>query len=107
MSKFDAANIEAAHTQRHLDAIPQSEPARSTVKPIVMGKPKCVQCDATVREMERHGITFEYVDLTEDAAAMELATSLGHRSAPVVVWGVHNWSGFMPDKIRAIADASK
>ena len=70
---------------------------------IVYSKPSCVQCTATTREMERRGIEFQYVDLTEDAQAMQAVVEMGYRQAPVVVAGDDHWSGFRPDKIGAIA----
>lgn len=70
---------------------------------IVYSKPSCVQCTATTREMDRKGIEYTYVDLTEDDAAMEAVTNMGYRQAPVVVAGEDHWAGFRPDKIGALA----
>ena len=69
----------------------------------VYSKPACVQCTATTREMDRKGIEYSYIDLTEDADAMATVTSMGYRQAPVVVAGDDHWAGFRPDKISALA----
>ncbi|MCK0117004.1 NrdH-redoxin [Isoptericola sp. S6320L] len=69
-------------------------------KVTVLSKPGCVQCDATVRALEKKGIDFVRVDVTDDAEALDLARGLGYLSAPVVVTpeGEH-WAGFRPDRI--------
>lgn len=65
-------------------------------------KPNCVQCDATKRALEKTGLAYVTVDLTQDAAALEQVQQWGYRSAPVVVAGDDHWSGFRPDKISEI-----
>lgn len=69
----------------------------------VYSKPACVQCDATYRALDKNGIPYAIVDLTQDADALELVRSLGYLQAPVVVAGDKHWSGFRPDQITALA----
>jgi glutaredoxin-like protein NrdH len=69
----------------------------------VYSKPACVQCDATYRALDKHGITYDVVDLTQDPTALELVRSLGYLQAPVVIAGDAHWSGFRPDQIAALA----
>ncbi len=69
----------------------------------VYSKPACVQCTATTRALEAKGISFDLVDLTEDAAAMAMVQGLGYRQAPVVVAGEEHWAGFRPDLIGQLA----
>ncbi|MFK7838694.1 MAG: glutaredoxin-like protein NrdH [Bdellovibrionales bacterium] len=71
---------------------------------VVYSKPACVQCTATTREMDRKGIPYQYVDLTEDDAAMNLVRGLGYMQAPVVVAGEEHWAGFRPDKIATLVE---
>ncbi len=68
----------------------------------VYSKPACVQCDATYRALDRSGLAYQVVDITEDAAAREYVLSLGYLQAPVVVAGPDHWSGYRPDRIRAL-----
>lgn len=75
-----------------------AQPATVTV----YAKPLCVQCDATKRAMNKAGITYDVVDITEDEAALAHVKALGHAQAPVVVAGEDHWSGFRPDKIKAL-----
>ncbi len=41
----------------------------------VYSKPTCVQCDATYRALDKHGIAYDVVDLTQDPTALELVRS--------------------------------
>ena len=72
----------------------------------VYTKPSCVQCNATERALLKAGLSYEEVDLTNDADALEWVKTLGYQSAPVVLAGEDHWSGFRPDKIKALAPAS-
>lgn len=69
----------------------------------VYTKPSCVQCNMTYRALDKNGIEYNTVDITEDAAALELIKGMGYMQAPVVVAGEDHWSGFQPDKINALA----
>ncbi|MDO8143018.1 MULTISPECIES: glutaredoxin-like protein NrdH [Isoptericola] len=69
----------------------------------VYSKPSCVQCDATYRALDRKGVEYSVVDITEDAQALEMVRELGYLQAPVVVAGDTHWSGFRPDQISALA----
>lgn len=85
------------------------------------GKPRCVQCTASERELKKIGVDFEkdghrivlgettyiHADATTDENR-EVAMGLGYTQAPVmtvVVDGeiVDHWSGFRPDKIKESA----
>ncbi|RMI09693.1 glutaredoxin-like protein NrdH [Cellulomonas triticagri] len=70
----------------------------------VYSKPSCVQCTATYRAMDKAGLQYEVVDITEDADARDYVMSLGHLQAPVVVADGNHWSGYRPDQIKALAD---
>jgi glutaredoxin-like protein NrdH len=69
----------------------------------VFSKPACVQCDATYRALNKQGLEYTVVDITEDAQALESVKALGYQQAPVVFAGGDHWSGFRPDKIKALA----
>jgi glutaredoxin-like protein NrdH len=70
----------------------------------VYSKPSCVQCNATYRAMDKAGLQYEVVDITEDADVRDYVMSLGHLQAPVVVADGDHWSGYRPDQIKALAD---
>lgn len=69
----------------------------------VYTKPACVQCNATYKALDKKGITYSVVDITEDPDARDYVMSLGYLQAPVVVAGEEHWSGFRPDRIRELA----
>ncbi|ACZ32452.1 glutaredoxin-like protein NrdH (plasmid) [Xylanimonas cellulosilytica DSM 15894] len=69
----------------------------------VYSKPACVQCEATYRALDKKGLEYTVVDITQDATALETVRALGYLQAPVVVTEVTHWSGFRPDQINALA----
>ena len=71
----------------------------------VYSKPACVQCTATTRALDARGLSYDVIDLTEDADAMERVTALGYRQAAVVVAGDAHWAGFRPDMIGSLSRA--
>lgn len=68
----------------------------------VYSKPRCVQCDATYRALDKHGVDYQVVDVSADAEALDYIVSLGYSQAPVVMVGGDHWSGFRPDRINAV-----
>ena len=72
----------------------------------VYSKPRCPQCDATYRALDKQGISYEKIDVTQDAESLAFIKGLGYQQAPVVVAGEDHWSGFRPDRIKAIAAAA-
>lgn len=73
----------------------------------VYSKPDCTKCTATYRALDKVGLDYEVVDITEDPDARDYVMGLGHLAAPVVVVsnGEH-WSEFRPDRIRALANVA-
>ncbi len=71
----------------------------------VYTKPRCVQCDATKRALDKKGIAYETINLVEDMGAMDYVKSLGYQQAPVVVTDGEHWAGFRPDKIAMITQS--
>lgn len=68
----------------------------------VYSKPSCVQCNATYRALERKGVDYLVVDLSQDQEAFEMVRGLGYMQVPVVVAGDRHWAGFRPDMISAL-----
>lgn len=67
--------------------------------------PDCQQCKATARELDKHSVPYEYVDMSTDPEAVARVKSLGYLRAPVVETpsGKH-WSGFRPDLIQQFVE---
>ncbi|UXA08534.1 redoxin NrdH [Mycobacterium sp. SMC-2] len=72
----------------------------------VYTKPACVQCSATFKALDKQGIGYEKVDITLDNEARDYVMALGYLQAPVVVAGDDHWSGFRPDRIKALAESA-
>ena len=68
----------------------------------VYTKPACVQCNATTRALDKAGLSYSLIDLMEEADALDAVKALGYQQAPVVMADGDHWSGFRPDKIKAL-----
>lgn len=69
----------------------------------VYTKPACVQCNATYKALDKSGLEYTVVDITTNDEARDYVMGLGYLQAPVVVAGDDHWSGFRPDRIKALA----
>jgi len=69
----------------------------------VYTKPACVQCNATYRALDKNGIPYTTVDISQDASALENLKALGYQQAPVVTSPIGSWSGYEPDKVKDLA----
>ena len=85
----------------------------------VYSKPRCPQCDATARLLNKMGAPYTKVDVTEDDVAYSFVKNLGYQQVPVVVVRdlhatidsgddniVEHWSGFNPDRVKRAATAT-
>ncbi len=70
----------------------------------VYTKPSCVQCNATYRALDKKGIQYNSLDISEDAEALERLKALGFQQAPVVESVIGSWSGYNPGKIDELAE---
>ncbi|MFL0243244.1 glutaredoxin-like protein NrdH [Mycobacterium sp. SMC-17] len=70
----------------------------------VYTKPNCVQCNATFKALDKANISYEKVDISEDAEARDYVMALGYLQAPVVIAGNDHWAGFRPDRIKALSN---
>ena len=70
----------------------------------VYSKPACVQCNATYRALDKLDTDYTVVDISEDADARDYVMSLGPLQAPVGIVEGEHWSGYRPDRIKALAD---
>lgn len=77
----------------------------SHVPVIVYTTPNCVQCMATKKLMDRHGIVYQVEDLTapKNAAKLEEFKEQGLVQAPIVTTDRKVWSGFKPGKVESLA----
>ncbi len=66
----------------------------------VFTKPSCGQCTATYRALDKQGLDYNVIDISQDDEARDYVMSLGYLQAPVVVAGDEHWSGFRPERIK-------
>ena len=72
----------------------------------VYTKPACVQCIATFKALDKWGIEYQKIDVTENPEAHEYVMSLGYLGAPLVyVSPTEHWSGFRRDRVARLAAA--
>lgn len=72
----------------------------------VYTKPACVQCNATKKALDRAGLDYELVDISLDNEARDYVMALGYVQAPVIEANGEHWSGFRPERIKALASVA-
>lgn len=70
----------------------------------VYTKPQCPQCDQTKKYLDKNGVEYSTVDLTQDADAMKKVVDLGFASAPVVITDNDQWAGFKFDRLKTLVE---
>ena len=69
----------------------------------VYTKPACVQCNMTYKALDKAGLEYDVVDISQDDEARDYVMALGYLQAPVVVVDDDHWSGFRPERIKSLA----
>lgn len=69
--------------------------------------PNCPSCHLTRQALDRAGLTYEVIDLSERPDLVEQMRSEGLLQAPILDDGTSRSAGFRPDRIRAIVDATR
>jgi glutaredoxin-like protein NrdH len=57
----------------------------------------------TKKYMDKNGISYSAVDITEDKEALDLIMGMGFSSVPVIISEKGSWAGFQPDRINFLA----
>lgn len=70
----------------------------------IYSKPSCPQCSGTYRALDKQGLEYESIDVTQDSEALAFIKGLGYQQAPVVyVDKDTHWSGYRPDRVKDLA----
>lgn len=69
----------------------------------VYTRPACGPCRATKSALDKRGLAYDVIDISQDDAARDYVMALGYLQAPVVVAGDDHWSGFRPERIKGLA----
>ena len=68
----------------------------------VYTKPACVQCNATYKALDKRGVAYDVVDITENSARDYVDGALGYLQAPGGCREMSTGRGFRPDRIKAL-----
>lgn len=68
----------------------------------VYTKNGCPPCKATLRALRSNNIAFTELPIESTPGARDIIANLGYAQAPVVIAGEDSWSGFNPDRIKAL-----
>lgn len=72
----------------------------------VYSTPNCSRCKVTYMALDRAGVPYTPVDVSQDEGARAYVEDLGYTEAPVVVVDDDNhWSGYRPEQIARVARA--
>ena len=66
--------------------------------------PACVQCQQTKKMMDRLGIHYDSIDLSQHPEQLEQFRQDGMTQAPIVIAGEARWTGFRLEKIKSLAN---
>lgn len=70
---------------------------------VVYTKNRCVACTQTKKMLDKLGIEYEIINVSENDDAREQLLAEGWLQMPVVkVGNITSWSGFQPEKISLI-----
>lgn len=73
----------------------------------VYGKKLCVKCDRTKAQMDKLGISYNYIDVEENPDEAAVVRFLGYTSLPVVSVGDIDWNDYRHTKINRLAELLK
>lgn len=69
-------------------------------------KQNCQACEATKKAMDRAGLDYEVIDVTDNTARQQTLRETGFRQMPVVEVtdgeDYRSWEGFRPDLIKQL-----
>lgn len=69
---------------------------------IVYSLPGCLQCHYTKEYLESKGVSFQEIDVSQDASAREALACNGISQMPYVVVDDETWTGYRRDRMREL-----
>lgn len=67
-------------------------------------KPRCPKCMATKRDLDKMEISYTYIDVSKDFDAFVFLKAQGVLSMPYVMTENDSWTGYKPERIKALTD---
>lgn len=68
----------------------------------VYTQPSCSKCHVTKKALDKKGLAYQTIDVSQDHDAREYLISLGYQEMPVVFAGDQRWSGFSSTHLAAL-----
>ena len=95
--------ITPLHPHDVATALTTPQPTHDAPSPdvTIYGLPNCVGCAATERTLNKAGIPYDKIDLTDRPDLVEMFKAQGLTQAPIVETNGDRWSGYRPDKLKA------
>lgn len=79
----------------------------------VYTSPGCQPCKATKRWLDKNGVDYKTIDVSENPADLAAIKELGYKAAPVVIVSTGDpeielhWQGFHPDNLKKYTHSTK
>ena len=73
----------------------------------VYTKPDCPQCKMTTMFLIRHHVKFLNINVSENPQYAQSLRDKGYRSVPSVVTECEEWSGFRPERLKAVVSRQR
>ncbi|WP_270361355.1 glutaredoxin domain-containing protein [Limosilactobacillus mucosae] len=73
----------------------------------VYTKPDCPQCKMTIMFLIRHHVRFLNINVSENPQYAQSLRDKGYRSVPIVVTECEEWSGFCPERLKAVVSRQR
>ena len=70
---------------------------------VIYTLPDCQACKATRRALDKYGLAYESINLSERPDLADQLRKQGFVQAPIIISGEHAWSGYRPDLIRSLS----
>lgn len=78
----------------------------AAMKITIYTRPGCVQCSATTNFLDRKGVAYELIDISNQPEVLGRLLGGGYKSLPVVFVNdgrtPESWSGFRPDLLKRL-----
>ncbi|AJT50551.1 hypothetical protein LBLM1_05550 [Limosilactobacillus mucosae LM1] len=73
----------------------------------VFTKDGCPQCKMTTMFLIRHHVKFLNINVSENPQYAQSLRDKGYQSVPIVVTEFEEWSGFRPDRLKAVVSRNQ
>ena len=69
-------------------------------------KENCISCVMTAKWLDKHGVDYEYIDVTGDDEVIKFLINSGYQEMPVIMvedsTGFSSFTGYRPDSLKIL-----